>query len=1055
MAALEAAKPTGAEGIYLTVDDGNWNFWNGEEWEAGGLYQAALDVVGTLGNSETKVVNQKTHLDNISFPFYNAGFGHTDTANQLKMLSAIKSIRLIGNWDKSKNFAIRSLYRNHATYKYMITLYELSSAGAVVGATYYTSGEIEVTETGEGKHTTVSCPTDANGRSIEVVIDYNMLTSNTTDYNFATSPYNWLIKKVYYDKTNIYDSDFTNLKISPAFVDAGFGFTNTADQILVHQAIKDFRPIGDWDKTKNYAIRNIYKNDGTNKYRLSVNEIAADGSVVGSVYDSGVFDVTEAGAGKYTRVLFPTVSNRSVELLIDYNRLSNSLYSFFAGSLNFIVRKDKIDRTALNEELINELIRSTAFYNAKFGIADTSAKLLTNSGVKSMRLIGDWDINGNYVVNTLYKNNSTFKYRLVISKVDNAGATISGQGYDSSTFNLTEAGAGKNTHVTFPLIGGKSVEMVIDYNLFSSSFNEGSKNYVVRRENILNIQNTASTSVNGALHTFDYAGYLATCTTPGSQVLRRRNNAALLNVINKRGGFYYRCDDNGADLVFESIFEKYGYAITYSINAALSEATRFVDVQRRGHLICDHTPDHSCNYFTIPTGSDALFAALIGSGIASIVGGKATLQITVLDGVTDVTNPVTPAIDLVNLKIGADGGYNLISGTNRIEGDFAAFTANPYFYVYVDNATGDKIGWVPVIASSVLAGSCTVTKQDGTAILFGANESINMYAQRTGSDKITLSEDAAYCLMLAGVEWFRVLGLQKPYAFCQPGGTTPRMNASAATGAIERLGLDAAFFSDSAVETVLTYNHTRNYPKLSYYPNTTLYVDYMTLADLQGVKELLSYYAATRKIVAIMSHHYLAKLYFEGATEAERIENYRKFIYDLMTWAYEQNIPVLSHSETVQLLNNSTTNRSENIMPNLYTDRAVQGKPDGYELGAGVVWDDTDGMHEDKIHHLKLNGNGELFTITDLGGLEKGNNDFEIWIKGTAGAIVSVQFGALGTAIFTPTITGAWQKFKLSDSTGITSLDIPYTTNFLTITATASNNTGTDISVSGMKLRGI
>ena len=68
---LETEYPDGAEGIYIVVADGHWYYWDEteEEWADGGAYQAALDVVGELGTSETKVINQKTHLDNIAFAF--------------------------------------------------------------------------------------------------------------------------------------------------------------------------------------------------------------------------------------------------------------------------------------------------------------------------------------------------------------------------------------------------------------------------------------------------------------------------------------------------------------------------------------------------------------------------------------------------------------------------------------------------------------------------------------------------------------------------------------------------------------------------------------------------------------------------------------------------------------------------------------------------------------------------------------------------------------------------------------------------------------------------
>ncbi|MDU6518919.1 MAG: hypothetical protein E6545_18040 [Clostridioides difficile] len=38
---LKNAKPNGEEGIYITKDNGNWNYWDGSDWISGGVYQAA------------------------------------------------------------------------------------------------------------------------------------------------------------------------------------------------------------------------------------------------------------------------------------------------------------------------------------------------------------------------------------------------------------------------------------------------------------------------------------------------------------------------------------------------------------------------------------------------------------------------------------------------------------------------------------------------------------------------------------------------------------------------------------------------------------------------------------------------------------------------------------------------------------------------------------------------------------------------------------------------------------------------------------------------------
>lgn len=39
---LQADKPTGGTGIYITVDNGNWNYWNGTSWVSGGVYQGQV-----------------------------------------------------------------------------------------------------------------------------------------------------------------------------------------------------------------------------------------------------------------------------------------------------------------------------------------------------------------------------------------------------------------------------------------------------------------------------------------------------------------------------------------------------------------------------------------------------------------------------------------------------------------------------------------------------------------------------------------------------------------------------------------------------------------------------------------------------------------------------------------------------------------------------------------------------------------------------------------------------------------------------------------------------
>ena len=40
VSALRSAKPSGDKGIYVTTDNGHWNYWDGSSWADGGSYQS-------------------------------------------------------------------------------------------------------------------------------------------------------------------------------------------------------------------------------------------------------------------------------------------------------------------------------------------------------------------------------------------------------------------------------------------------------------------------------------------------------------------------------------------------------------------------------------------------------------------------------------------------------------------------------------------------------------------------------------------------------------------------------------------------------------------------------------------------------------------------------------------------------------------------------------------------------------------------------------------------------------------------------------------------------
>ena len=44
LSALQSALPQGNDNIYITLDNGNWNYWNGESWVSGGVFISGVNV---------------------------------------------------------------------------------------------------------------------------------------------------------------------------------------------------------------------------------------------------------------------------------------------------------------------------------------------------------------------------------------------------------------------------------------------------------------------------------------------------------------------------------------------------------------------------------------------------------------------------------------------------------------------------------------------------------------------------------------------------------------------------------------------------------------------------------------------------------------------------------------------------------------------------------------------------------------------------------------------------------------------------------------------------
>ena len=103
---------------------------------------------------------------------------------------------------------------------------------------------------------------------------------------------------------------------------------------------------------------------------------------------------------------------------------------------------------------------------------------------------------------------------------------------------------------------------------------------------------------------------------------------------------------------------------------------------------------------------------------------------------------------------------------------------------------------------------------------------------------------------------------------------------------------------------------------------------------------------------------------------------------------------------------------------------------------------------------------GWIFSIGDLAGIEKGENEFEIWTKGAPGNFIEVIFKLKtsfwsGTQDFVykfPAENSEWTNYKLAQSiNGNTSLNIPSNVSLMDVIIQCSNYSSDTVKVSGMK----
>jgi hypothetical protein len=816
----------------------------------------------------------------------------------------------------------------------------------------------------------------------------------------------------------------------------------------VTQAIKSLVLEGNWNKTKNYAITYISRNSATDKWRLIIKEVNTDGSFADtSAYDSLPYMLTEAGVGKTTKVVFPdnltTMGIRRVIVDIDYNQLTTGVSNNIQSNAGMFIKPSNI---SFIDYLKDEY---PAFINANFGFTNVANHFIVFNAIKNIQLIGDWNVSSRYIIRYISRNHLIDKWRIIIEEVNEVGVITVTSVYDSK-ITVTEQGVGKYTLTDWGLKGSKRVVAVIDWNLLvvgnGIPLQTTLPNYILK-PSCISPDYPGQVKFGNEFTNVAGLDYLSENNTTSYNNVDPAKLPIAASIVNKKGFISFRTDDNHILEEVSSIFDKFGYRYTLAINLGIldyvGQESQFINLQGRGYELADHTPNHNTTYFDIPSKYLGIFTPFLGNGLLEIIDigsskHRCSLELNVLINYTDV-------------KFGATNAFQTVSGTSNITGDFSTLrqiTSFPTYmeYAYIETPNGTiTAGWY--LVSATTTGQITIAKANGQSIAFSSNNAISIYIVQSillnGVAAVTLGDNATYCLLLASQLWAHYYGLNRFRTFIQPGGDHPWLNNASLERILDKLGMHWAETMNDIKN--LTYNYQYTYTNQrtgTWWEGSPLHLDSANQSMLQHSKELISDYIATNQIRTLASHYRWSS--FTGATDPDKKTAYINHIHNLIEWCFQQNIPLVTLENRKRILLDSEINANSNVMPELYFDRAGRNKPDGYILDVATGWQTNGGRAEDKGCCLRRTGNGGVFSIASLGGLEKGANEFSFWAKGVVGTAVAITLVTLQTV----TLDSAdWKKYSIK-------IDAIIMDNFYSVALDVSNNSG-DFYISAMKLRGV
>ena len=300
-----------------------------------------------------------------------------------------------------------------------------------------------------------------------------------------------------------------------------------------------------------------------------------------------------------------------------------------------------------------------------------------------------------------------------------------------------------------------------------------------------------------------------------------------------------------------------------------------------------------------------------------------------------------------------------------------------------------------------------VTDFWSNAVNLGSYQNIQFY--NFDVYNIHLTSEALKVLGNESLRLADYYNLKRPYTLIQPGISFPNLFPYIYSDEVKQMYGDILGYKSAGV-----YGNTSKKVFNEYNPNHDRQFG-MNWGEFNQDNETAAQWESA--IADVIAKHGIAigESHFTSTTTSAKWQAYLDRTEQLIKWCAANNIPIKTYSEWADVLYNQTPDPNENVFPPLNVDLDGNNIPDGYNQPKGTLIK-TDGVGGD--YCLSIKATGEICSIRNLGGIEKGMNDFEIWTKGASGDFIEVTFtaGTQNTTFKFPASTSVWTKYNLAQS---------------------------------------